>query len=94
MDDKKPPDNTAEQDYSHRCLTCEYWDGPKAKQWADISDRGHVCMHRDRGWPKDGICRCLQIWGSIEIEGDAVATLLVQANHGCIHWDIDEKATP
>ena len=83
---KQKEQNTAEQDYSHRCLTCQHWSGDKVKQWRDIKEYGHVCMSAWRGWPCQGQCGCFHKWGENPIDGDATAEVLIQANHGCRLW--------
>lgn len=35
------------------------------------------------GWPREGECETLHLWG------DATARMVVNANHGCNRWEKD-----
>lgn len=91
-DNSKKPPQVAEQDYSHRCLTCRHWEGDKDKQWEMIEQSGHVVMALRGCWyPQYGGCGIWHISIDMTINGNASADLEFAANFGCVHWQIEDK---
>ena len=84
-------DEKAEQDYSHRCLTCAHWRGNRSKQWESIREYGHKCMALNRGWPLVGDCANSCTFMNVTLHGDASVELEFDANFGCVWWETIEE---
>ena len=69
------------------CVTCKYWQGDKEISISNYLENP-VSMDLEAGWPEDGECWSDHAWFHIEVLGDATAKLVVDANFGCIHWDM------
>jgi hypothetical protein len=70
-----------------KCYTCAHWQGDKIKVAKQMTEYP-TCMNRIHGWPESGPCAISTEWLDVEINGDAWATTEVQANFGCIYWQI------
>ena len=68
-----------------RCYTCAHWQGDKVKV-AKQMEEYPMCMLRRGGWPESGSCGISYEWSTVEVRGDAVATMEVNANFGCVYW--------
>ena len=73
----------------NNCLSCKHWAGPKKKQARRILEYGEVMMDLKKGWPKVGECEIAYLWSDVEVTGDALATITVNANHCCNRWEDD-----
>ena len=70
-------------DFSKCCMTCKSWGGDVQKQKKMIETTGEICMCVNTGWPECGECASVSSWGTLQIHGNATASLIVEANFGC-----------
>ena len=75
----------------NQCLTCRHWGGDKTKMRNLIEEDACLAMHLTKGWPEYGDCAASYQWLELQIHGDAVATIEVPANFGCVYHQEEQK---
>lgn len=75
--------------YEKNCLTCKNWKGDKFSMNRMVKESNHIAMDLKHGWPLEGDCDIQYQWSDIEINGDATADLIINANFGCILHEHD-----
>lgn len=69
-----------------KCYTCKHWEGDKIKA-VRLANEYPEADHLYRGWQGSGPCNQQTNWATIDISGDAVAYLEVNANFSCPYWE-------
>jgi len=71
-----------------RCLNCKFWEGDKVRTQNLINEYGYeMVMVTNGGFPGGGECSTSHLWAGLNISGDALCTLTVDANFGCVYWE-------
>jgi hypothetical protein len=72
------------------CFSCRHWKGDKQRVRDDIKKFGDIVMDTEQGWPQEGDCDKKTEWLSISVNGNASASVSIQANFGCRYHE-EEK---
>ena len=73
------------------CLTCQHFDDRGETKRLILANDYETIMHQQNGFPGSGDCAVSYLWAEIEVNGDAVASLEVPANFGCIYHKKETK---
>ncbi len=72
-----------------RCATCKHWRGNHEVAQAQFKEIPES-MALNGGWPNSGECEQGGAFLVVEVHGDAIAEVELDANFGCVWWTPQE----